>query len=113
MLDSAYSNHCFTRKRDGVDVNGNHTACYATSALKQEQELTKIVDWTPDELVARQARLTEWALQRWKIAPAADSTPPTEADTASDILEESVEDTDPMLVTEPGPDSAELIPDTD
>jgi hypothetical protein len=46
--NSVYSNHCFTRKRDGIiGPDGKTTPCYQASALRQEQELATLDEWTP------------------------------------------------------------------
>jgi hypothetical protein len=79
---------------------------YATSSLKQEQELATVVDWTPAELVARQERLATWALERWKITPiSADIT------TADDDPTDIIEDVDPMLGDNGDAADAEPEPD--
>ena len=41
--------------------------CYANSNLKIERQLAELDDWTPEEIVMRQKRLAEWALQRWQV----------------------------------------------
>jgi hypothetical protein len=68
--NSVYSNHCFTRKRDGITgSDGKTTHCYRTAVLKQEQELAAFEEWTPALLQQRQEILARWAMTRWALDP--------------------------------------------
>jgi hypothetical protein len=63
-----YSNHCFTRKRDGIlGPDGKTTPCYRASALRQEQELAALEEWTPALVQQRQDMLAQWAMTRWEL----------------------------------------------
>lgn len=93
--NTVFSNHSFSRKRDGVvGPDGTRTPGYATAALLQEQELATLEDWTPSQIVERQERLAQWAMERWRIALAVitdDESPVPDADPLADA------DADPML----------------
>ncbi|MEU7994042.1 DUF262 domain-containing HNH endonuclease family protein [Micromonospora sp. NPDC049060] len=65
--NSAYSNKDFPNKRGAAGPGIAATACYAQAPLAQEQELARLADWTPEEVLARQERLADWALKRWAI----------------------------------------------
>ena len=67
--NSAYSNKAFPDKRGAAGAGEPERACYAQSPLRQEQELARLDDWTPDEIVSRQQQLAAWALQRWTVDP--------------------------------------------
>jgi hypothetical protein len=80
--NSAYGNFCFERKRDGVSVNGQVSASYRTSVLKEEQDLGHEETWTPMAIKQRQGRLAEWAMSRWAVpdAPAGPGIAPDDGD---------------------------------
>jgi hypothetical protein len=65
--NSAYYNHAFPQKRGAAGPGIPAKACYAQAPLAQEQELAGLEDWTPEEIIARQHRLANWALQRWAV----------------------------------------------
>jgi hypothetical protein len=96
--NAVYGNHCFSRKRDGVDdANGSRCPCYATAALLQEQELAGCEEWTPRQVVVRQERLARWAMEHWRITPAVptDSAPVADPDVLAGADIDA--DADPML----------------
>jgi hypothetical protein len=64
--NGAYSNHSFTRKRDG-DKTNPQLACYRTSVLLQEREFAVLDEWNQSSLLARQERLATWAMVRWAL----------------------------------------------
>lgn len=59
--NSSYGNKSFHEKRDGNPKG------YARSALFIENELARSEHWTPDEVIKRQERLTEWAIKRFHL----------------------------------------------
>lgn len=67
--NSAYSNHCFDRKR-GLPLapGAEPRTCYAQAGLRQEQQLAQYQDWTPTTIRERQGVLADWALTRWAVA---------------------------------------------
>lgn len=68
--NSAYSNHCFHKKRGtalGPGVDG--ATCYAQGKLHQERELARYEAWTPETITQRQSELKKWALRRWNVEP--------------------------------------------
>ncbi len=67
--NSSYSNKPFPDKRGAAGPGERTRPCYAQATLKQEQELARLSDWTPDTLRERQERLAAWALQRWAVEP--------------------------------------------
>ena len=99
-----YSNYCFTRKRDGITgPDGQRSACYKTSVLKQEQDLARFTEWAPGQVVERQEQLANWAMDRWKV-----TVDPVTAVTGSavdddEILDDDALDADPMI-EDPPPD---------
>ncbi|MFM7061503.1 MAG: DUF262 domain-containing protein [Actinomycetes bacterium] len=82
--NSSYSNFCFVRKRDGQvnDANGEKSACYRNSLLKQEQELADWTTWDPTAIAERQARLAEFAMARWAVPSVVAVALPSEDDVA-------------------------------
>jgi hypothetical protein len=84
--NSAYSNHDFPVKRGAAGPGEPQRACYAQSPLRQEQELAPLLDWNPDEVIARQNRLADWALDRWAVSAPSDKS--------TDAVLESDEDED-------------------
>jgi hypothetical protein len=65
--NSAYSNKDFPDKRGAAGAGIPEQTCYAQAPLAQEQELAHLADWTPKEVISRQDRLANWALQRWAV----------------------------------------------
>jgi hypothetical protein len=65
--NSSYSNRAFPQKRGAAGPGIPAKTCYAQAPLAQEQELAQLEDWTPEEIIARQHRLADWALQRWAV----------------------------------------------
>jgi hypothetical protein len=100
-----YSNHCFTRKRDGITgPDGQTTRCYRASALKQEQELATFDEWTPAVVEQRQDMLARWAMTRWDLG--ADQPPTTAVDFAVTGEEDPDDDTDTDLLLEGTPEDS-------
>lgn len=94
-----YFNYCFARKRDGiVDADGQRSACYKTSVLKQEQDLAAFREWTPAQVRERQEMLAQWAMDRWKV-DLDHSLPAAAASAVADeeVLNDDAADADPML----------------
>jgi hypothetical protein len=101
--NSAYSNHCFTRKRDGIiDAYGKTTHCYRTAALKQEQELAMFEEWTPALVQERQEILAQWAMTRWELGP--EQPLATAAEVPVTGEEDLDDDTDTDLIITDGPE---------
>jgi Protein of unknown function DUF262/Protein of unknown function (DUF1524) len=95
--NSVYSNHCFTRKRDGITgPDGKTTRCYRASALKQEQELATFDEWTPALVQQRQDMLAQWAMTRWELS--ADQPVTTAADFAVNSEQDLDDDADTDLI---------------
>ncbi|MET8257129.1 DUF262 domain-containing HNH endonuclease family protein [Micromonospora sp. NPDC005205] len=65
--NSAYSNKDFPDKRGSSGPGIAAKTCYAQAPLAQEQELARLADWTPEQVLGRQERLADWALERWAI----------------------------------------------
>ncbi|MET7400423.1 DUF262 domain-containing HNH endonuclease family protein [Dactylosporangium sp. NPDC005572] len=65
--NSAYSNKDFPDKRGAAGPNIPKKPCYAQAPLVQEQELAPLEDWTPQQILARQQRLADWAVQHWAV----------------------------------------------
>jgi len=61
--NSALRNKPFPEKKGKPGQQG----CYANSIWFQETELAKFDDWTKRELLSRREKITNWALERWKI----------------------------------------------
>jgi hypothetical protein len=94
--NNVYSNHCFTRKRDGITgPDGKTTSCYRASALRQEQELATLDEWTPAIVQQRQDMLAQWAMTRWELGA---DQPPTTVDFAVTGDEELDDDLDADLI---------------
>jgi len=93
--NSAYSNHCFDRKRGAPLAPGTEpTTCYAQAGLRQEQLLAQYQDWTPAVIRERQADLADWALARWAVAAPTDGSVDVEPeDIESEGTEEDLEAT--------------------
>lgn len=93
--NSSYSNKCFRQKRGSALKPGEQPqTCYSQGKLRQEQELAKFDDWTPETIRQRQSELASWAMRRWHIDP------PTVAEAqaeAAKIEPESDED-DPDVI---------------
>ena len=70
--NSAYSNHCFDKKRGHPLAPGEPPMkCYAQATLQQEQQLAQYQDWTAAVIQERQVEMAGWALSRWAVsAPA-------------------------------------------
>lgn len=69
--NSAYSNRCFAAKKGSALAPGEEsTKCYTQGQLHQEQRLALHDEWTPETIRQRQQALTDWALQRWRVASA-------------------------------------------
>lgn len=62
--NSSYSNNDFPQKKGRQNQK---QPCYATSDLKQENELTKYRDWTKKEILKRRKKIVEWAKERWRV----------------------------------------------
>ena len=96
-----YSNYCFTRKRDGITgPDGQRSACYRTSVLKQEQDLAAFSEWTPVQVQQRQEMLAQWAIKRWELGP---DHPVTDMAAVAVTGEEDLDDADmdPLLSSIP------------
>jgi hypothetical protein len=65
--NSHYLNFDFPRKRGAAGPGIPQHPCYAQARLAQEQELAAIEDWNSQQVIDRQARLSEWALKRWAV----------------------------------------------
>ena len=63
--NSYYSNKDYAYKRGSVDLE----RCYfSPRALRQEQEVAQQwAKWTPETIIERQNRLTDWAMTRWSV----------------------------------------------
>jgi hypothetical protein len=102
--NSVYSNHCFTRKRDGVTgPDGKTTRCYRASALRQEQELASLDEWTPTIVQQRQDMLAQWAMTRWELGA---DQPPTTVDFAVTGDEDLDDDADTDLILAATPEDS-------
>ena len=65
--NSSYSNKDFPDKRGAAGPGERARRCYAQAPLRQEQELASLDDWGPQDVVDRQRRLAEWALDWWAV----------------------------------------------
>jgi len=77
--NSSLGTKCFVEKKGAAGTK----ACYASSTLRQEQELVSYADWTPDAIRDRRRRLKEWALVRWAVP--GDQTVDLGADDAEEL----------------------------
>jgi hypothetical protein len=66
--NSSYSNKPFPDKRGDI---GWSRPCYARSFVRQEQELARWDEWTPETIAERREALFEWAKERWAVEPVA------------------------------------------
>lgn len=62
--NSSYSNKDFTEKKGKPNQSA---PCYATSSLKQENELTRNRDWNVKKIMERRKVLLKWAKNRWNV----------------------------------------------
>lgn len=62
--NSKLGTKCFVDKVGKAGTNG----CYASSTLKQEQQLVHFDDWVPDSIRERRNQLRDWALERWAVS---------------------------------------------
>ncbi|RRR67077.1 MAG: DUF262 domain-containing protein [Candidatus Viridilinea halotolerans] len=60
--NASYSNFEFARKKG--DTNLTH--CYSNSDIRQERDLGRYEDWTPQEFFQRRATIVAWINERWK-----------------------------------------------
>lgn len=65
--NSSYSNKEFVAKRGAVDQTT--PPCYYTASLAQEREIASWQTWTRASILERQAKLADWAMERWSVAP--------------------------------------------
>lgn len=76
--NSSYSNKDFAAKKGRP---GASELCYATSALRQENEVSVVERWDADAIRNRQAKIAAWAQQRWRVLrPARSVTASSEVD---------------------------------
>lgn len=61
--NSSLGTKCFADKKGAAGTK----SCYASSTLRQEQELVGYADWTPEAIRDRRLKLKEWALVRWAV----------------------------------------------
>ncbi|MCZ7588266.1 MAG: DUF262 domain-containing HNH endonuclease family protein [Gaiella sp.] len=80
---------------------GSPDACYANSPYAMERALAQFDDWTPESLLARRARIVDWALRRWGVAgdeAAGAVVAPDELDDDSDEI--PIPEPEPLLIPE-------------
>ena len=70
--NGSLSNKSFTRK---CGAPGDEAPCYANSQLVTERELAAYAEWTPATVLARRAKIVQWALGRWKVEGAPRARP--------------------------------------
>lgn len=93
--NSSYGNKPFPAKRGGPETN---RPCYWTSVLYQEQELAKLDEWNPEELLKRRRAMVDWALRRWHVEEIAHKAPDLDDEEEAMMLEEE-DNLDPLVVS--------------
>jgi hypothetical protein len=100
--NSSYSNKDFPDKRGAAGPGVPKATCYAQAHLAQEQELATLQDWGPTQIVDRQRKLANWAIQHWAVDFSG-----LDLDSAEEEIPEPegtlVEETATLLVNETSP----------
>ncbi len=97
--NSAYSNHCFDKKRGVALAPGvDEATCFAQGKLHQERDLAQYESWTPETIAARQSVLVDWAMARWHVDPP--HLRPTETDEYEDDDQDEDLDLVPALTSD-------------